>query len=94
MGTESVPGKDPGIKSRVLEMGTSLLQKFAPTKKISQHVCAFHCYAHDMTRQVGARLAMLRKCASLIVKGPARFICRPDKLCLCCRGASLLLLRQ
>ncbi len=58
MGSDSVPGKDPGITSKILEMGTSLLQKFAPTKKISQHVCAFHFYAHDMTRQVGASLPL------------------------------------
>ena len=94
MGTESVPGKDPGIKSRVLEVGTSLLQKFAPTKKISQHVCAFHFYAHDMTRQVGARLSRLRKHAWQSVKGKPRFVCRPDNLRLHCRGTSLLLLRQ
>ncbi|KAK9832660.1 hypothetical protein WJX81_008441 [Elliptochloris bilobata] len=54
VGSDAVPGKDPGIKSTILEAGTSLLQKFAPTKKISQHVCAFHFYAHDMTRQVEA----------------------------------------
>ena len=53
MGSDSVPGKATGLKSTLLEAGTSLLQKFAPTKKISQHVCAFHFYAHDMTRQVG-----------------------------------------
>ena len=68
VGTESVPGKDPGIKSRVLEMGTSLLQKFAPTKKISQHVCAFHFYAHDMTRQVGACLSLLCLSASCTLR--------------------------
>ncbi len=48
-----MPGKGAGIKSMILEAGTSVMQKFAPTRKISQHVCAFHFYAHDMTRQVG-----------------------------------------
>ncbi len=54
-GSGAVPGKGAGIKSMILEAGTSLMQKFAPTKKISQHVCAFHFYVHDMTRQVGGR---------------------------------------
>ena len=91
VGSDSVPGKEPGIKSRVLEMGTSLLQKFAPTKKISQHVCAFHFYAHDMTRQVGTCLPLV---LPLLLRHSLH--CRADLTSpgVHGRGASLLLLRQ
>lgn len=33
-------------------MGMSMAGKFAPVNRIHEHLCAFHFYAHDMTRQV------------------------------------------
>ena len=37
------------------EAATGLTQSFAPIKQICTHVCAFHCYAHDTTRQVSTK---------------------------------------
>lgn len=47
-----VPGQGTSLSSKVLNMGMSATENFAPLKKVCQHVCAFHFYAHDMTRQV------------------------------------------
>lgn len=49
-----VPGEKPSLTSKVLNLGMAVTEKFAPLKKVCQHVCAFHFYAHDMSRQVGA----------------------------------------
>jgi hypothetical protein len=51
---ESLPGESKGIKSQALEAAEVVVQRFAPINSIHQHVCAFHFYAHDMTRQVEA----------------------------------------
>ena len=57
---KAVPGHDISIKQKVLNVGTSMLESFGPVKKICQHVCAFHFYAHDMSRQVRAECHMPR----------------------------------
>ncbi|XP_027337584.1 oil body-associated protein 1A [Abrus precatorius] len=51
----------PEVADEPTETGTSLLetttaaiQNFAPINNIHQHLCAFHFYSHDMTRQVEA----------------------------------------
>ncbi|CAL8472325.1 g11868 [Coccomyxa elongata] len=49
-----VPGQGTSITSKLLNMGMSATENFAPLKKVCQHVCAFHFYAHDMSRQVEA----------------------------------------
>ncbi|EIE23376.1 DUF1264-domain-containing protein [Coccomyxa subellipsoidea C-169] len=49
-----VPGETPSLTSKVLNLGMAVTEKFAPLKKVCQHVCAFHFYAHDMSRQVEA----------------------------------------
>ncbi|BAT86644.1 hypothetical protein LR48_Vigan102s008900 [Vigna angularis] len=36
------------------DTATSVIQNFDPINKIHQHLCAFHFYSHDMTRQVEA----------------------------------------
>ncbi|EFJ07571.1 hypothetical protein SELMODRAFT_161673 [Selaginella moellendorffii] len=51
---EYVPGDAKETKTKVLESGASILQSFAPVNKIHQHLCAFHGYGHDMSRQVEA----------------------------------------
>jgi len=50
---EDLPGgihKSP--KNLMAEMGSSVLQNFAPVKQIDMHMCGFAFYADDPTRQV------------------------------------------
>ncbi|XP_027118115.1 oil body-associated protein 1A isoform X2 [Coffea arabica] len=49
-----VPGEPTQASTALLETATATLQGFGPVNKIHQHLCAFHFYAHDMTRQVEA----------------------------------------
>ncbi|XP_020975912.1 oil body-associated protein 1A [Arachis ipaensis] len=49
-----VPGEPTGSGTSLLETATAAIQAFAPVNKIHQHLCAFHFYSHDMTRQVEA----------------------------------------
>ncbi len=37
---------------KVMNAATSSLQSYKPVNNICQHVCAFHFYANDMSRQV------------------------------------------
>jgi len=52
-GPGPAPGEPLSLGQKVLNTATSVLQGFKPLNKVCQHVCAFHCYAHDTTRQVG-----------------------------------------
>lgn len=49
---EDIPGKEKGLGDVVMEQAENAIQKFSPFQRIHQHVCGFHFYAHDMTRQV------------------------------------------
>lgn len=49
-----VPGEPTQAGTAILETATAAIQGFGPVNKIHQHLCAFHFYAHDMTRQVEA----------------------------------------
>ncbi|XP_028759750.1 oil body-associated protein 1A-like [Neltuma alba] len=49
-----VPGEPTATGTSLLETATSAIQSFAPVNNIHQHLCAFHFYADDMTRQVEA----------------------------------------
>ncbi|PSC67556.1 hypothetical protein C2E20_8783 [Micractinium conductrix] len=49
-----VPGEPVDLGLKALDMGRDLLQSFAPVKAVHEHVCAWHYYAHDQTRQVEA----------------------------------------
>ncbi|KAL6342480.1 hypothetical protein AAG906_011170 [Vitis piasezkii] len=49
-----VPGEPTHTTTALLETATSAIQGFGPINKIHQHLCAFHFYGHDMTRQVEA----------------------------------------
>ncbi|XP_024985349.1 oil body-associated protein 1A [Cynara cardunculus var. scolymus] len=49
-----VPGEKTKLGTSLVDSAASAIQSFGPTKKIHQHLCAFHFYADDMTRQVEA----------------------------------------
>lgn len=53
-----VPGAPVGLGTAALDKGAGLLQgiqqKLQPVSNIHQHLCAFHVYAHDLSRQVEA----------------------------------------
>jgi hypothetical protein len=51
-GPPPAPGEPVSLQQKLINTATSALQTFHPLNKICQHVCAFHCYAHDTTRQV------------------------------------------
>jgi hypothetical protein len=42
------------LGTKVLTTGAGALQNFTPIKAIHAHLCAFHAYGHDFTRQVEA----------------------------------------
>ncbi|XAR66616.1 hypothetical protein NMG60_11012904 [Bertholletia excelsa] len=46
------PGKPMTIGQHVLDKGAQMLQTLKPIKQMSQHVCTFAAYSHDMTRQI------------------------------------------
>ncbi|XP_073014021.1 oil body-associated protein 1A-like [Typha latifolia] len=49
-----VPGEPTQTGTALLETATGTIQGFAPINQIHQHLCAFHFYADDMSRQVEA----------------------------------------
>ncbi|KAF7837069.1 oil body-associated protein 1A-like [Senna tora] len=49
-----VPGEATTTGTSLLETATSAIQGFHPLGKIHQHLCAFHFYSYDMSRQVEA----------------------------------------
>ncbi|KAL0403716.1 UNVERIFIED_CONTAM: Oil body-associated protein 1A [Sesamum radiatum] len=49
-----IPGEPTQTSTSLLEKATATIQGFGPVNKIHQHLCAFHFYGHDMTRQVEA----------------------------------------
>lgn len=52
------PGQDMDLKEKALGAVEGLVQNFTPVKQIHQHVCGFHGYAHDMSRQACPRQAV------------------------------------
>ncbi|KAI9286547.1 hypothetical protein BC943DRAFT_359130 [Umbelopsis sp. AD052] len=50
----SAPGDPLSISSKGIDTLSAATQPFGPLKNICEHVCGFHMYAHDMTRQVHA----------------------------------------
>ncbi|XP_043722034.1 oil body-associated protein 1A-like [Telopea speciosissima] len=50
----SIPGEPTQTGTALTDTAASTIQSFAPINKIHQHLCAFHFYGHDMTRQVEA----------------------------------------
>ncbi|XP_057960253.1 oil body-associated protein 1B-like [Malania oleifera] len=51
---DQVPGEATKTGTAILETATSAIQSFSPINKIHHHLCAFHFYGDDMTRQVEA----------------------------------------
>ncbi|KAL3152128.1 hypothetical protein ABBQ32_001226 [Trebouxia sp. C0010 RCD-2024] len=51
---EDIPGQPQSLQGKLLETAEGAIQKFSPFSRIHQHVCGFHFYAHDITRQVEA----------------------------------------
>ncbi|KAL5703239.1 Oil body-associated protein 1A [Ranunculus cassubicifolius] len=49
-----IPGEPTPTSISLIEKASAAVQNFAPINKIHQHLCAFHFYADDMTRQVEA----------------------------------------
>ncbi|XP_008775836.1 oil body-associated protein 1A-like [Phoenix dactylifera] len=49
-----VPGEPTKTVTSLVETAAATIQGFPPISKIHQHLCAFHFYADDMTRQVEA----------------------------------------
>ncbi|OIV98472.1 hypothetical protein TanjilG_16799 [Lupinus angustifolius] len=49
-----VAGEPTKTTFSLLETASAAIQNFAPVNKIHQHLCAFHFYSDDMTRQVEA----------------------------------------
>lgn len=46
------PGKSMTIGQHVIDKGAQLMQSLKPIKQMSQHVCTFAMYSHDITRQI------------------------------------------
>jgi len=50
----TAPGDPLSTKSKVIDTASGVTQYFELLRRICEHVCGFHLYAHDMTRQVHA----------------------------------------
>ncbi|KAL9232209.1 hypothetical protein vseg_007345 [Gypsophila vaccaria] len=48
----TTPGKAMTVGQQMLDKGAQIMQSLKPISKISQHVCTFGLYSHDMTRQI------------------------------------------
>ncbi|KAM7260587.1 hypothetical protein ACFE04_011260 [Oxalis oulophora] len=46
------PGKPMSVGQTMLDKGAEMLQSLKPVKNMSQHMCTFALYSHDMTRQI------------------------------------------
>ncbi|KAL1824110.1 hypothetical protein ACET3Z_010888 [Daucus carota] len=46
------PGKPTTVTQSLLGKGAQMMQTLNPIKQMSQHVCSFACYSHDMSRQI------------------------------------------
>lgn len=52
LASDEVPGKQPSLTTRLIDRTAESYQQFKPVEKIHQHLCGFHCYASDPSRQV------------------------------------------
>ncbi|CAI9292873.1 unnamed protein product [Lactuca saligna] len=48
------PGKPMTVGDKVVDKSAGMLQTLKPIKQITQHVCTFSVYSHDMSRQIEA----------------------------------------
>ncbi|XP_057797650.1 oil body-associated protein 2C [Salvia miltiorrhiza] len=51
-GEQVPPGKAMSMEQQMLDKGAQMLQSLTPIKQMSQHVCTFALYSHDMSRQI------------------------------------------
>ncbi|KAK7306452.1 hypothetical protein VNO77_44393 [Canavalia gladiata] len=51
-GSDPTPGKPMGVGQHVLDKGAMMIQSLDPIKQMTQHVCSFAIYSHDMSRQI------------------------------------------
>ncbi|KAK7412506.1 hypothetical protein VNO78_03970 [Psophocarpus tetragonolobus] len=51
-GREPTPGKPMGVGQHMMDKGAMMMQSLDPIKQMSQHVCTFAIYSHDMSRQI------------------------------------------
>jgi len=51
---DKTEGATKSVASASLEATSGLMQSFTPVQQICEHLCGFHFYSHDMTRQVEA----------------------------------------
>ena len=49
-------GGEPAQRKKLLEEDASKAQTMVPIKQICLHLCAFHPYSHDMSRQASIRV--------------------------------------
>ncbi|KAI8819405.1 DUF1264-domain-containing protein [Fimicolochytrium jonesii] len=49
-----VPGDPVSLDTKVLGLGAAAVQNFKPLKQICRHIVGYHCYSHDINRQVEA----------------------------------------
>ena len=49
---QDIPGQPQSLQGKMLEAAEGAIQQFSPFSRIHQHVCGFHFYGHDITRQV------------------------------------------
>lgn len=52
--TSQIPGDPTPLSVSLTDTASSAIQSFAPISRIHQHLCAFHFYADDTTRQIEA----------------------------------------
>ncbi|KAJ8549055.1 hypothetical protein K7X08_032762 [Anisodus acutangulus] len=50
--TKVPPGEPMSMGQHMLDKGAQMLQSLTPIKQMSQHVCTFAMYSHDMHRQI------------------------------------------
>ncbi|KAL8130372.1 hypothetical protein V2J09_019527 [Rumex salicifolius] len=46
------PGKPMTMKQHLVDKGAQMMQSLDPIKEMSEHVCTFAMYSHDMSRQI------------------------------------------
>jgi len=51
-GSDPTPGEAMTMEQHVVDKSAMMVQSFKPINQMSQHVCTFAMYSHDMSRQI------------------------------------------
>jgi hypothetical protein len=51
-GTAPTPGEPMTMEQHFVDKSAMMVQSFKPINQMSQHVCTFAMYSHDMSRQI------------------------------------------